>query len=159
MGIMVYSFLWVMQDLYLQQVVTQARVLACLSDPLPRTWQMLDPTKHRRPRSGVSSTVWFLVGNGGLDYGDYYWGPYTDYYPHSPLSTRESSDAEMPRPSVFFSMTAVWRLSSRRKMKRAATALLVCALCRGRLATIGALIIRMGFWDPLYYSCNKEPPK
>ena len=76
-----------------------------------------------------------------------------------PLSTRESSDAEMPRPSVFFSMTAVWRLSSRRKMKRAATALLVCALCRGRLATIGALIIRMGFWDPLYYSCNKEPPK
>ena len=25
-------------------------------------------------------TVWFLVGNGRMDYGDYYWGLYTDYY-------------------------------------------------------------------------------
>ena len=24
---------------------------------------------------------------------------------------------------------------------------------------IGALIIRIGFWGPLYYNCNKEPPK
>ena len=25
-------------------------------------------------------------------------------------------------------------------------------------ATIGALIIRIGFWGPLYYDYNKEPP-
>ena len=25
-------------------------------------------------------TVWFLVGNGGMDIGDYYWGVYRDYY-------------------------------------------------------------------------------
>ena len=40
-------------------------------------------------------TVWFLVGNGGMDYGDYYEGLYRDYYrdrsPHSLLSTREMS--------------------------------------------------------------------
>ena len=24
--------------------------------------------------------VWFLVGNGGMDYGDYHWGLYRDYY-------------------------------------------------------------------------------
>ena len=23
----------------------------------------------------------------------------------------------------------------------------------------GALIIRVGFWGPLYYNCSKEPPK
>ena len=23
----------------------------------------------------------------------------------------------------------------------------------------GALIIRLGFWSPLYYICSKEPPK
>ena len=27
------------------------------------------------------------------------------------------------------------------------------------LFTIEALIIRIGFWGPLYYSYNKEPPK
>ena len=25
------------------------------------------------------STVWFLVGTGGMGYGDYYWGLYRDY--------------------------------------------------------------------------------
>ena len=39
-------------------------------------------------------TVWCLVGNGGMDYGDYYWGLYRDYYrdpfPHSLLSTSRS---------------------------------------------------------------------
>ena len=25
-------------------------------------------------------SVWFLAGNGGIDYGDYYWGLYRDYY-------------------------------------------------------------------------------
>ena len=25
-------------------------------------------------------------------------------------------------------------------------------------ANIGAMIIRIGFWGPLYYHCNKEPP-
>ena len=24
---------------------------------------------------------------------------------------------------------------------------------------IGALVIRVGFWVPLYYNCNKEPPE
>ena len=36
--------------------------------------------------------VWFLVGNGGMDYGDY-WGIYRDYhrdpFPHSLLRTRQ----------------------------------------------------------------------
>ena len=27
------------------------------------------------------------------------------------------------------------------------------------VANIGALIIRIGFWGPLYYNYNKEPPK
>ena len=38
--------------------------------------------------------VWFLVGNGGMDYGDNYWGLYRGYYrdpfPHSLLSTKQS---------------------------------------------------------------------
>ena len=38
-------------------------------------------------------TVWFLVGNGGMDYGDYYGGIYRDYYRdpfrHSLLGTRQ----------------------------------------------------------------------
>ena len=42
---------------------------------------------------GFRVTVWFLVGNGGMDYGDYCWGLYRDYYrdpfPHSLLSTRQ----------------------------------------------------------------------
>ena len=28
-----------------------------------------------------------------------------------------------------------------------------------RLSNIGALIIRIGFWGPVYYTYNKEPPK
>ena len=40
-----------------------------------------------------SVTVWFLVGNRGMDYGGYYWGVYRGYYkdpfPHSLLSTRQ----------------------------------------------------------------------
>ena len=24
---------------------------------------------------------------------------------------------------------------------------------------VGALKIRIGFWGPFYYNCNKEPPK
>ena len=27
------------------------------------------------------------------------------------------------------------------------------------LINVGALIIRKGFWGPLHYSYNKEPPK
>ena len=39
-------------------------------------------------------SVWFLVGHGGMGYGDYYyWGFYRDYYgdpfPHSLLRTRQ----------------------------------------------------------------------
>ena len=37
---------------------------------------------------------WFLVWNGGMDYGDYYWelyrGYYRDPFPHSLLSTRQA---------------------------------------------------------------------
>ena len=44
---------------------------------------------HGRP-----SSPWCLVGNGGMCYGDYYWGLYRDYYrdpfPNSLLSTRQS---------------------------------------------------------------------
>ena len=40
---------------------------------------------------GIPITVWFLVGNGGMSYGHYYWGLYKNYYrdplPHSLLST------------------------------------------------------------------------
>ena len=43
----------------------------------------------------LSMTVWFLVGNGGMDYGDHYWGLCRDYYrdpfPHSLLSTRQTT--------------------------------------------------------------------
>ena len=46
-------------------------------------------------------TVWFLVGNGGMDYGDYYWGLYRDYYRHSLLSTRQKMSKELQLPSVF----------------------------------------------------------
>ena len=28
---------------------------------------------------GFGLTPWFLVGNGGMDYGDYYWELYRDY--------------------------------------------------------------------------------
>ena len=45
-----------------------------------------------KPPAHHGLSVWFLVGNGGMDYGDYYWGEYRDYYrdpfPHSLLSTR-----------------------------------------------------------------------
>ena len=38
-------------------------------------------------------SVLFLVGNGGMDYGDYSWGLYRDYYrdpfPHILVSTRQ----------------------------------------------------------------------
>ena len=39
-------------------------------------------------------TVWFLIGHGGMDHADYYWGLYRGYYrdpfPHSLLSTRQN---------------------------------------------------------------------
>ena len=70
------------------------------SSPQPQT---LNPKLYSSPQAHVpssenasdaSSTVWFLVGNGGMDYGDYYWGFYRDYYrdpfPHSLLRTRQS---------------------------------------------------------------------
>ena len=34
---------------------------------------------------GFRVTVWFLVGNGGMDYGDYCWGLYRDYYYRDPF--------------------------------------------------------------------------
>ena len=48
-------------------------------------------TTNRRRRRTI--TVWFLLGTGGMGYGDYYWGLYWDYYrdpfPHSLLSIRQ----------------------------------------------------------------------
>ena len=42
-----------------------------------------------RELSWVRQTPWCLAGNGGIGYGDYYWGLYRDYYrvpfPHSLL--------------------------------------------------------------------------
>ena len=50
-------------------------------------------------------TVWSLVGNGGMDYGDYYWGLYRGYYrdpfPHSLLSTRQYCSLLQRSLSVF----------------------------------------------------------
>ena len=55
-----------------------------------RETTLIAPAVHACP------TVWFLVGNGGMCYGDYYWGTYRDYYrdpsPPSLLSTREASE-------------------------------------------------------------------
>ena len=59
-------------------------------------WGVLDPEDGTNPDSidgpgGLS--VWCLVGNWGMDYGDSYWGLYKGYYrdpfPHSLLSIRE----------------------------------------------------------------------
>ena len=33
------------------------------------------------------------------------------------------------------------------------------ALMNGDGSTTGTLIFRIGFWGPLYYTYNKEPPK
>ena len=42
----------------------------------------------------VRKNVWFLVKNGGMDHGDYYWGLYRDYdrdpFPHSLLRTGQN---------------------------------------------------------------------
>ena len=59
----------------------------------PSTCKMLpnyDKGRHADPAGPpVSQTataqahidaVWFLVGNGGMGYGDYYWGLFRDYY-------------------------------------------------------------------------------
>ena len=58
---------------------------------------------HRAYSAELS--FWFLVGNGGMDYGDYYWGLYRDYYrdpfPHSLLSIRQYS-AELFQTGVGF---------------------------------------------------------
>ena len=44
-------------------------------------------------------TVWFLAGNGGMRYWDYYWGLYRGYYtdpfPHSLLSTRHKNTGRL----------------------------------------------------------------
>ena len=40
-------------------------------------------------REEQRKAVWFLVGNGGMDSGDYDWGVYRDPFPHSLLSTRQ----------------------------------------------------------------------
>ena len=35
----------------------------------------------------------------------------------------------------------------------------VMAFSQAHGTNIGALIIRRGFWGPLYYTCNKDPPQ
>ena len=48
-----------------------------------------------QPQFLTYMSPWFLVGNGGMDCGDSYWGLYRDYYrdpfPHSLLSARQKS--------------------------------------------------------------------
>ena len=41
-------------------------------------------------------TVWFLVGNGGMDYGDYYGGLYRDYY-RDPFPTKHQGATLNPQ--------------------------------------------------------------
>ena len=49
-----------------------------------------------QPGARVQTSVWFLVGNGGMGYWDYYRGLYMDYHKdpfrHSLLSTRQTWD-------------------------------------------------------------------
>ena len=52
------------------------------------------PSQIRIPSWWMPSSLWCLVGDGGMGYGDNYWELYRDYYrdpfPHSLLSTRQS---------------------------------------------------------------------
>ena len=52
----------------------------------------LGHTSEGRQSQGM--TVWFLVGNGGMDIGDYYyWGVYRDYYRDPfPFVTKNQTD-------------------------------------------------------------------
>ena len=58
------------------------------------------------PVSAYSLTVWCLVGNGGIEYGDYHWGLYRDYcrdpFPHSLLSTRELNTGSSSKIVIVF---------------------------------------------------------
>ena len=57
-------------------------------------------------------SVWFLVGNGGMGYGDYIWGLYRDYYrdpfPHSLLRTRQLLWMSSPSSWPFCSQWWTW---------------------------------------------------
>ena len=61
-------------------------------DPAKGIWLGREGSKNANSHG---SAVWFLVGNRGMDYGDYIWGLYSDNYrdpfPHSLLSTRHST--------------------------------------------------------------------
>ena len=48
------------------------------------------------------TTVWCLVGNGGMDIGDYYWGLYRDPFPHSLLRTKETTSRTALERSLEF---------------------------------------------------------
>ena len=54
-----------------------------------------DQTAGDPHKALTKKPVWFLVGNGGMDYGNYYWGVYRDYYrdpaAHSLLRTRQKT--------------------------------------------------------------------
>ena len=56
--------------------------------PVAFTLNRKHPQTELAPRPRLPETLkslWFLVGNGGTDYGDYYWGSYRDYYGDPPL--------------------------------------------------------------------------
>ena len=56
-------------------------------------WDPCEKSQKMRAWIDPHITVWFLLGNGGMGCGDYYWGLCRDYYngsiPPFPLSTRE----------------------------------------------------------------------
>ena len=64
-------------------------------------------------RIAAARTVRFLVGNGGMDYGDDYWGLYRDYYrdpfAHSPLRTGQRMELAAWRQQSFQQCKVVTR--------------------------------------------------
>ena len=53
--------------------VIPAPVLLQITPEQSRILKALSPTEV------AQNSVWFLVGNAGMDYGDYYWGLKRDY--------------------------------------------------------------------------------
>ena len=64
----------------------------------------------------LGKTVWFLVGNGGMDYGDYYWGLYKDChrdpFPHSYQDPDRRFASSSPIPSFAQKRKAIKLMTS-----------------------------------------------
>ena len=52
------------------------------------------PSERTLSFSGTRKTDWFLVGNGGMGYWDYYRDYHRDPFPHSLLRTREKKEGK-----------------------------------------------------------------